>query len=36
LCYECLPSTSPAMASLDFSGKLRRWQVIRDVHRELV
>lgn len=25
-----LPSTSPAMASLDFAGKLTAWQVVRD------
>jgi hypoxanthine-DNA glycosylase len=29
--YTRLPSTSPAMASLDFSGKLQRWQLICDV-----
>lgn len=34
--YACLPSTSPAMAALDFSGKLQRWQIISEVHRELV
>jgi TDG/mug DNA glycosylase family protein len=26
-----LPSTSPAMASLDFAGKLQQWRLIRDV-----
>ena len=29
--YTSLPSTSPAMASLDFAAKLERWQVVRDV-----
>ena len=26
--YSCLPSTSPAMAALDFAAKLERWQVV--------
>ncbi|MEE4186027.1 MAG: DNA-deoxyinosine glycosylase [Gammaproteobacteria bacterium] len=34
--YACLPSTSPALAALDFSGKLERWQVVAEAHRELV
>jgi len=29
--YVSLPSTSPAMASLNFAAKLERWQVVRDV-----
>lgn len=29
LTYECLPSTSPAMASLDFAGKLQRWAAVK-------
>lgn len=28
--YICLPSTSPAMASLDFGAKLERWRVIKE------
>jgi TDG/mug DNA glycosylase family protein len=31
--YTSLPSTSPAMAALDFAAKLQQWQVIRDVLR---
>jgi hypothetical protein len=26
-----LPSTSPAYASLDFSGKLAAWKIVKDV-----
>ncbi|MCH2101727.1 MAG: DNA-deoxyinosine glycosylase, partial [Planctomycetes bacterium] len=26
-----LPSTSPAMAALDFAGKLAQWQVVREL-----
>jgi hypoxanthine-DNA glycosylase len=29
--YTRLPSTSPAMAGLDFAGKLKQWQVVRDM-----
>jgi hypoxanthine-DNA glycosylase len=29
----CLPSTSPALAGLDFAGKLQQWQVIREALR---
>ncbi len=29
----CLPSTSPALAGLDFEGKLQQWQVIREALR---
>jgi TDG/mug DNA glycosylase family protein len=31
--YTRLPSTSPAMAGLDFAGKLEQWQVVRAVLR---
>ena len=26
--YNCLPSTSPAMAALDFAGKLKQWKAV--------
>jgi len=29
----CLPSTSPALAGLDFAGKLQQWQAIREALR---
>ena len=29
--YTSLPSTSPAMASLDFAAKLKRWRIVLDV-----
>ena len=29
--YTCLPSTSPAMATLDFPAKLERWSIVRTV-----
>lgn len=32
LIYQDLPSTSPAMAMLDFAGKLERWRVITELH----
>jgi TDG/mug DNA glycosylase family protein len=28
--YDCLPSTSPAMATLNFEQKLERWAQVRD------
>ena len=28
--YSCLPSTSPAMATLDFHAKLERWRIVAD------
>jgi hypoxanthine-DNA glycosylase len=34
--YTRLPSTSPALAALDFSGKLEQWRVVAEAHRELV
>ena len=32
--YTCLPSTSPAMAALNFAAKLERWSIIRSVLEE--
>lgn len=34
LTFISLPSTSPAMASLNFEGKLARWRVLADVTEE--
>ena len=31
LAYLSLPSTSPAMAMLDFAAKLERWQVVKEI-----
>jgi len=31
--YISLPSTSPAMATLDFSAKLQSWRVVKDALR---
>ncbi|MBT8421501.1 MAG: DNA-deoxyinosine glycosylase [Gammaproteobacteria bacterium] len=30
LAYHALPSTSPAMAALNFAAKLKRWQVVKE------
>jgi hypothetical protein len=35
LTYLALPSTSPAHAAIDFSAKLGRWTVLRDVIEQL-
>ncbi|MEJ2138261.1 MAG: DNA-deoxyinosine glycosylase [Gammaproteobacteria bacterium] len=32
--YACLPSTSPAMATLDFAAKLQKWQAVGRALRE--